>query len=455
MPILRSKSLREILFPQKTLSHSVERLNHLYHPMRVWMTLFFTSLIIGFFHKIGHVIALSLFVYGVILYLRTRAIALSLRFKRNAPVESTEMQSISLSYDVINTSAFSTEQILVQDRFLASQNAQIVLGFSERLKGSSAQTFNIRRICDAGMGEKKLGPIEAVVTDPVGLFEVRVEEPEVQPMKIFPKLEVIPEYPLSGSRESFLYGLYDVPTRGESVNFFGIREYTLGDSLRHISWKLSAKRGQLLVKEFEKNSNTNVSFFVNMDGREHTGRHAESTWEYIKDLLLALIGQQVSSGNGFQLISQKFFIPLGRGPEHAQTMGVRIFELNPETDTSNESLFKKYLTVLPRDGTLVYITPVLSDRILKHIDELAALRADGMSVRVILLDSASFVQGKIHWSTRGVLEAELHKSEEVIKTAMHEFRLKGISVSLLKLAGSIGSQLLKDPVIHSGVTRGG
>src|SRR5262249_12683959 len=149
------------------------------------------------------------------------------------------------------------------------------------IRAATAAPFKIRRKCDAGMGIKEFGPMIAVVTDPLGLFEFQVVDDDLDRIEIFPKLEPIPEIPMAGSENSFLFGLYDVRTRGGSVNFIGIRDYVAGDSLRHISWRLSAKYSKLLVKEFEKSVNTDVSVVLNMDGREHMGQHSESTWEFM------------------------------------------------------------------------------------------------------------------------------------------------------------------------------
>ncbi len=49
--------------------------------------------------------------------------------------------------------------------------------------------------------------------------------------------------------------------RGSGIEPRGIREYTQGDSLRHVHWRSSARRGQLLVKEFDS-SNQAIATFV-------------------------------------------------------------------------------------------------------------------------------------------------------------------------------------------------
>lgn len=51
-------------------------------------------------------------------------------------------------------------------------------------------------------------------------------------------------------------------TRGAGIEPRGIREYTFGDSLRHVHWPSTARTGKLLVKEFEAGTHAAASFII-------------------------------------------------------------------------------------------------------------------------------------------------------------------------------------------------
>jgi uncharacterized protein (DUF58 family) len=53
--------------------------------------------------------------------------------------------------------------------------------------------------------------------------------------------------------------------RGSGVEPYGVREYRPGDSLRHVHWASTARRGQLLVKEFESGSQGKAVIFIPSD----------------------------------------------------------------------------------------------------------------------------------------------------------------------------------------------
>ncbi|MDX2066424.1 MAG: DUF58 domain-containing protein [Fimbriimonadaceae bacterium] len=51
-------------------------------------------------------------------------------------------------------------------------------------------------------------------------------------------------------------------TRGAGIEPRGIREYSSGDSLRHVHWRSTARTGRLLVKEFEAGTHASAAFVV-------------------------------------------------------------------------------------------------------------------------------------------------------------------------------------------------
>lgn len=55
--------------------------------------------------------------------------------------------------------------------------------------------------------------------------------------------------------EGFIIGLHKSPFHGFSVEFAEHRLYNVGDNLRHIDWKVYAKRDKMFVKKFEEETN--------------------------------------------------------------------------------------------------------------------------------------------------------------------------------------------------------
>jgi uncharacterized protein (DUF58 family) len=68
-------------------------------------------------------------------------------------------------------------------------------------------------------------------------------------------------------------------SRGAGIEPRGIREYVAGDPLRHIHWRTSAKRGTLLVKEFEAGSHAPALFLIQRTIGSEVGQGPMTSFE--------------------------------------------------------------------------------------------------------------------------------------------------------------------------------
>jgi uncharacterized protein (DUF58 family) len=79
------------------------------------------------------------------------------------------------------------------------------------------------------------------------------------------------------------------PRAGSGTELFGVREYRPGDSLRRIHWRLSARQGELVVREFEPPGVQTLGIFVDPSPRsvevaDQIARIAASeAWDCIRE----------------------------------------------------------------------------------------------------------------------------------------------------------------------------
>jgi uncharacterized protein (DUF58 family) len=94
-------------------------------------------------------------------------------------------------------------------------------------------------------GEHELGPLSVVATDLLGLARREVVAAGTDSVLVYP-----PVRRLSKSATRELAALFDPEPAARRDEFDHLREYARGDSLRDVHWKSSAKRGDLIVKEY-------------------------------------------------------------------------------------------------------------------------------------------------------------------------------------------------------------
>ena len=121
--------------------------------------------------------------------------------------------------------------------------------------------------------------IEAVGTDALGLVMMsKVYETEPVELTVFPRpIPIHLDMPLASG-----WGISEAESgqsRGAGLEPRGVREYSTGDSLRHVHWSSTARRGQLLVKEFEAGSHTAASIVVQRTVGSELGSGGDTTLE--------------------------------------------------------------------------------------------------------------------------------------------------------------------------------
>src|SRR5687767_7842502 len=55
--------------------------------------------------------------------------------------------------------------------------------------------------------------------------------------------------------DGYLSGMHRSPNRGFSIEFAEHRQYTPGDDLRYLDWKIYGKRDRYYLKQFEEETN--------------------------------------------------------------------------------------------------------------------------------------------------------------------------------------------------------
>src|SRR5512133_1502308 len=80
--------------------------------------------------------------------------------------------------------------------------------------------------------------------------------------------------------EGFLAGMHRSPYFGQSIEFLQHRQYTMGDDLRYVDWKVWAKQDRFYVKQFEEDTNMRCAFLVDVSGSMQYGNGPMTKYEY-------------------------------------------------------------------------------------------------------------------------------------------------------------------------------
>lgn len=121
-------------------------------------------------------------------------------------------------------------------------------------------------------GDHELGPVRLQCRDPLGLFARERPLPCPGRLLVFPRWERVERLPLSSTARSYLVGLDRSTVEGTGQEFFAVREYRHGDSLRRVHWRSTARRGQMMVRQYENETRPSVVLHIDTHPVECDGR---------------------------------------------------------------------------------------------------------------------------------------------------------------------------------------
>ena len=90
------------------------------------------------------------------------------------------------------------------------------------------------------------------------------------------------------------------PRRGHGPEYLGVREYRTGDSMRHVHWGLTARHGQVMVREFEEERTRRVAIAID------TERDRGDTWTPLDRACAAaasIVDAAAAHGHGSRMIA--------------------------------------------------------------------------------------------------------------------------------------------------------
>lgn len=120
-----------------------------------------------------------------------------------------------------------------------------------KLLASSSSSFQYE-LRPTERGEYHFGKLNIYVTSIFGLVARRFSFNEGVMIPTYPSFIQLRKYDLMAiSNNLHQYGIKKIRRLGHTMEFEQIKEYVIGDDLRTINWKATAKKNQLMVNQFQ------------------------------------------------------------------------------------------------------------------------------------------------------------------------------------------------------------
>jgi uncharacterized protein (DUF58 family) len=151
-------------------------------------------------------------------------------------------------------------------------------------------------------GKYQIGPLRVRVGDPFGLLELHRTFTKTAQLVVIPATESLPPIPLLGAWT----GTGDNrprPFASGSAADVTVRDYRVGDDLRRVHWRSTAKVGALMVRREEQPWQSRYTLFIDNRARVHRGQGPHSSLERAVTAAASIAVHLAAQGYQVRLVS--------------------------------------------------------------------------------------------------------------------------------------------------------
>lgn len=151
-----------------------------------------------------------------------------------------------------------TPLISAHDSVQGSRGASLLL--APIVSGGEARIAY--RLPTSRRGELKVGPLDLTIGDPLGLAQARLRAAEITSLMVHARLIDLPPLVAIAGHDPTAE---QQPKRSLSVSggeFFALRPYVVGDELKRVNWRASARSGELVVRQEERPNTGRVTVIL-------------------------------------------------------------------------------------------------------------------------------------------------------------------------------------------------
>jgi uncharacterized protein (DUF58 family) len=196
--------------------------------------------------------------------------------------------------------------------------------------------------------------------------------------------------------EGFISGMHKSPFFGHSVEFVQHRDYTPGDDIRHLDWKVWSKTDRFYIKQFEAETNLRAMLMLDVSESMRYGRGPMTKYDYACSMAASLAYMLLHQGDAVGCITfdsqLRNAVPARSQQTHLDAILQAMNVSKPSEKTNLESILKRVTDNLPGRGMVILISDLLTDResFFRGLDLLAHRRHDVIVFHILDEDEVNF-----------------------------------------------------------------
>lgn len=144
----------------------------------------------------------------------------------------------------------------------------------------------------ARRGILQVGPLVAVLTDPFGLTRTVSQAAELTDLTVFPQVDDIAPVPLTSGNDPMAGAKHPNALGHTGEDFYALRPYVVGDDLRRVHWRSSARSDDLMVRQDEQPWQGRTTVLVDVRSSTNTPESLELVVSAAASIVMACARRQ-------------------------------------------------------------------------------------------------------------------------------------------------------------------
>jgi len=252
------------------------------------------------------------------------------------------------------------------------------------------KTLEIAYTVLGARGRYQFQKVQVTAADHLGLFRRQAQLSAPASFVVLPEAPRMRQVAIRPLRTRASTGLIPARIAGPGVNFYGVREYQYGDSLRWVNWHATARHPRrIFTNEFEQERIADVGLILDARQRHDLWVGEDSLFEHAVRATASLADTFLRDNNRVALLTY------GAGltwvvPGYGRLQRERIFQALARAQTGESDIFETldYLPtrLFPPRSQIVLVSPLCQE----DLGTLIRLRAHGYEVLIISPDPIAF-----------------------------------------------------------------
>ncbi len=268
---------------------------------------------------------------------------------------------INIGYRLENRSIFYVPFLEVQSAISKRLTGKIdppeITSMESKSDFIRGQSITLKR-----RGYYELGDIEITLRDVFRLFSFKKRIASEGALMVYPEVINLNSFAITASQQLGELRVYD-PAFEDKSRIASLRGYQEGDSMKRVHWSMTAKKGDIIVKNYENRGDTHVALIVDNEMHHYLRDVDRRLEDKVVDAALCVTNYCLTHNINMTLDTQRGEIPLHLTGHQKSDLkpfleAFALFQGNGRQDFKTFMIPR--LSTIPKGSTVIVVTANLN-----------------------------------------------------------------------------------------------